>query len=274
MKDEHMTHQCLFGQTPQDFSMKMVQTLNGLKEEKTMKKGISGALVAVLVLLILCAAAFAAVQSIGLDWYYKNIYSNRSLPSNVDQTIQNDIAQTSIHPLFNMKVESAVWLPKGYDANSPEDRLLEILISVKPKDPSLYEVHPWDSMNADGERDERKEDYILTPKGMGPIQEMMIDPGKTLLLYGGKNDLPFTVDNTPIPLSVYDYSHDPEGNVLCYFSCIMNDVLIDRMNARYANDGNMITIDYKDSSWLWNAKGDTKGNTQDGGITFQIGLPE
>lgn len=273
MRDENLTHRSLFGQTPQDFYLRMERTLIGLKEEKTMKKGISGALVAVLVLLVLCAAAFAAVQSIGLDWYYKNIYSNRPLPSNVDQAIQNDITQTSEHPLLDMKVESAVWLPKGYDANSPEDRLLEVLISVKPKDPALYEVHPWFSMNADGLRDERKEDYIQTPKGMGPVQEMMIDPNKKLLLYGGLNDLPFTVNNMPIPHSVYDYSHDPEGNVLCYFSCILNDAFFARMKT-HANTGNMITIDYKDSSWLYNAKGDTKGKTQEGSITFQVKLPE
>jgi hypothetical protein len=248
-------------------------TLAGLKEKKKMKKGASGVLVAALVLLVLCAAAFAAVQGIGLHWYYRNIYSNRSLPSNVDQAIQNDIAQASEHPLLDMKVESAVWLPKGYDAKSPEDRILEILISVRPKDPALYEVHPWDSMNADGGRDERGEDYIQTPKGVGPVQEMMIDPNKTLLLYGGLNDPPFTVNNMPIPLSVDDYSHDPEGNVLCYFICVLNDTYFDRIKS-HADAGNMITIDYKDSSWLYNAQGDTNGKTQEGSITFRVKLPE
>jgi hypothetical protein len=277
MKDEHLTHQRLFGKTPQNFSLRVEQTLHGLKEEKTMKKGISGVLVTALVLLVLCAAAFAAVQGIGLDWFYKNVYSNRPLPSNVDKAIQNDIAQTSVHPLLDMKVESAVWLPKGYDANSPEDRVLEILVSIKPKDPTLYEVHPWDSMNADGYRDERKEDYIQTPKGMGPVEEMMTDPKKTLLLFGGQTDHPFTVYNSPgfmLFPSVWYSSHDPEGNVLFYYSCPINDTLLDCMRARYANAENMITLNYSDSSWLWNAKGYTKGNTQEGSITFQIKLPE
>lgn len=273
MKDKYLTHQRLFGQTPQDFSLRMVQTMNGLKEERTMKKGISGVLVIALMMLVLCAAAFAAVQGIGLDWFYKNAYSNRSLPSNIDKIIQNELAQTSEHPLLDMRAESAVWLPKGYDANSPEDRILEILVSVRPKDPALYEVHPWFSMNDDGLREDRKEDFIQTPKGMGPVQEMMMDPKKTLLLYGGLNDTPFTVNNMPIPLSVYYYSHDPEGNVLCYFSCILNDTYFDRIKT-HADAGNMITIDYKDSSWLYNAQGDTNGKTQEGNITFQIKLPE
>jgi len=276
MKDKYLTHQRLFGQTPQDISLRIEHTLNILKEDKPMKKGISGVLIIAIVLLLLCAAAVAAVQGGGLDWFYKHIWHIPTLPDDAYEDIQNDLPQNANHPLLNLIVESAVWLPKEYDMNYPEERTLEILVSATPKDPSKYEVHPWQNLNGDGYRDDRKVDYLETKKGVSPIGEAMTDPKKALLLYGSQREdllgMPHSL-GVEFPISFYWDTYDDAGNILRYISFHISDSLVDRMS-KYANRNSLISLLYADYSWLWNAQGDTAGHTQYGTVSFQIMLPK
>ena len=275
MRDEHLTHQDLFGETPENFTLSVEHTLNGLTEERSMKKGISGILIIALVLLLLCAAAFAAVQGGGLDWFYKHIFHIPTLPKDVDQQIQNDIHQTVTedHPLLNLKVESAVWLPKDYDMNYPDERTLEILFSASPKDPDRYEVHPWQDLNGDGDHGE---DTLGTGKGTGPIREMMTDPLKSLLLFGTYREDLLTMPGAmgvAFSWSFCHHTYDDAGSMLCYFSFHMSDSMIEHMR-KYADKDGMVSLLYTDYSWLWNEQGDTYGHTQKGSVSFQIKLPE
>ena len=275
MKDERLSHQHVFGETPEIFTARVTRTLTDVKEDKSMKKGFSGALIAAVVLMLLCAAALAAVNGVGLDWFYKNIFHTPTLPENVDQIMQSDIPQETIeeNPFLNLKVESAVWLPKEYDMNYPNERTLEVLFSATPKDPTQYEVHPWQNLNGDGDNGA---DVLQTKKGHGPIHDMMTDFNKKLLLFGTYREDLLTMPNTlgvEFSTSFFHHSYDDAGNALCYFSFHMSDSMIDRLKT-YADDNNMVSLLYTDYSWLWNEQGDTVGHTQKGTVSFQIKLPE
>ncbi len=276
MKDERQNHQRVFGETPEMFAVRVARTLTGLKEDRPMKKGISGAFITVIVLILLCAAAVAAVNGVGLEWFYKNIFPNHPLPEDLGSRIQSELFDTAEHPLLSIKVESAAWLPKGYDRNFPDAYLLEVLVSVRPKDPEKYEVHAWDSLNDDGERENRELDFITTPKGMGPVSEVMLDPKKALLLYGKQPITYLTGSGHGMGLGpgICIYAYDPDGNLLVYCSYPISDDAYNSIRTMYADGENSITLHYKDESWLWNAGGAMAGFVQSGSAAFTVKLPE
>ena len=275
MRDEHLTHQRLFGQTPKDFSLRIERTLNRLKGDRPMKKRIGGALIIAAMLLLLCAAAVAAVQGSGLEWFYAHVFRAPTMPDNVDQTIQNEICQTVVeeHPLLHLRVESAVWLPKEYDLNYPSERTLEVLFFAAPKDSSEYEVHPWMELNRAGAYGE---DTLCTQKGSGPVREVMTNPGKTLLLFSPDSDALLTMAGSQgikLPISFCYHTYDDAGNILGYFSFHISDDLIDTLKT-YADKGGVVSLLYTDRSWLWNKQGDQEGLTHKGTVSFQIKLPD
>jgi hypothetical protein len=275
MKDEQLTHRNLFGETPQIFSMRITHTLTDLKGEKKMKKSIGGILIIAIVLMVLCAAALAAVGGFGLDWLFKDMYSNHPLPENVVKLIQNDIVQTADHPLLDLKVESTIFMPEGLDTEFPKDHLLEFLVSIQPKDPAKYEVHSWDNMNTDGYRDERNEDYITTQKGTGPIRDMMQDPEKSLLLYGGRAVISLYAGNHSMGLAPIEwYCYDPNGVLIYYCVCPITDKELNAMKAVYADADHTITLHYTDISRQWNIDKGTVSNMQNASITFTVKLPD
>ena len=274
MKDERMNHHDMFGETPEIFAVRIAHTLKDLKEDRPVKKSFSGVLIIAIILMLLCAAALAAVNEVGLEWFYKNIYSNHPLPEDMDNHIQNGIVQTADHPLLDLKVESVAWIPKGYDINHPEDELLEILISIQPKDPAKYEVHSWEDMSADGYGDDRY--FITTPKGTGPIQKVMLDPDKALLLYGGHTVTYLVSGSNSLGLSPAESGNDygPDGNMLYYCKYHISDKELHAMKTLYADASDMITLHYKDDSWFFNAQGAEKGLVQSGSIAFTVKLPD
>jgi hypothetical protein len=252
----------LFGETPMEFTMQVERTLDGLKEERPVRKGIGGILVTAALLLMLCAAALAATQG-GLNWFYKSIFHMPTLPKNVGELIQNDIPQTAEHPLLNLAVQSAVWLPTGYDPNYPEGRSLEILVSAAPKEPSAYEIHPWDAWEEAGKP--------------SPDFEWMDDPKKQLLLFGSGTGeyflAPKDMPRLQLPLSFSHVTRDEQGDVLCYYSFHIGASYMNLIRG-LADPQGRVSLIYMDYSLLWNREDKTKNTSQKGTVTFTVSLPE
>jgi hypothetical protein len=112
--------------------------------------------------------------------------------------------------------------------------------------------------------------------GTGPIQETMTDPNKTLLLYGSQREdllgMPHSL-GIEFPISFSYDTYDDAGSILRYISFHMSNSLIDRLRT-YADGNGMVSLLYADYSWLWNAQGDTYGQTQCGTVFFQLKLQE
>ena len=75
MMTKHDLNRAL-GPTPPLFTVRVSDTLQGLKEEPAMKtKHIRRLLVAAVVTLVLAGAAYALVVTQGQDWYYNNRFT-------------------------------------------------------------------------------------------------------------------------------------------------------------------------------------------------------
>ncbi len=276
MRDEPLTHLRLFGKTPGDFSAQVEQTLLRLPEIKRRRASLRGVPVAACLLLMIAGAALAAVGSGGLSWFYKNVFHTPTLPNNVEQSIQSAIPQKGEHPLLNLGVASAVWLPREYDLNYPEEMTLEVLVLAALKDSQSYELHPSDKLDRDGLREERREDYLETKEGVGPVQDMMDDPGKELLFYSLPDYMTLTPEGDPmtrLKVSFYYQTFDESGNVASFFSFHVDDGLLQRL-AALADAQGTVSMVYTDYSWLYSSQGTEKDHPQQGTVIFSLSLPE
>lgn len=183
-----------FGRTPALFDERIHQTLLSLKEEKNMKHfTLRAALVTVLVLALLGSIAYAAFTQ-GMDWYYNNRFTayQEHEPEKYQAILENRQAVTvqsgPEDELIAVTVQEAAWVA--------EKRFLSIILSAVPKAGAQYELHPLWNLDADGayigeggetnpESDgiDRAVHWLWTQKGFGPLEEVMDDPAKQLLLF-------------------------------------------------------------------------------------------
>lgn len=277
MRDERLKHRRLFGEAPQGFTLRMERTLSGLPEKRRPRRSGRAILLAACLTLLLSGAALAAVQSGGLKWFYEKVFHAPPMLKDAMEDIQDGLPQRAEHPLLDLWVESAVWLPKDYDLNYPEDVTLEILTLAFPKDPGRYELHPMDKLDPDGLRDEREEDYLETEKGFGPVEEMMADPRKELLLYcSSPESMTLAPEKDPsvrLCVSFYYQTMDEAGKVASYFSFHVPDAQLARLKG-LADANGAVTMVYTDFSWLYNKEGNKANGTRQGTVVFTMRLPE
>ena len=249
MKTEQLDR--AFGSTPALFDERIHQTLLSLKEEKPMKRfTLRAALVTALVLALLGSIAYAAFTQ-GMDWYYNNRFTayQEHEPEKYQAILENRRAVTmqrgSEDELIAVTVQEAAWVP--------EKRFLSIILSAVPKDGSQYELHPLWNLDADGacvgeggetnpESDgvDRAVHWLWTQKGFGPLEQVMNDPAKQLLLfdaneaYLGKmeDELPLMGDGSSIDAFVGD-----NGEVITVLEIQMDWLSPDYIQHQLAQSG-------------------------------------
>jgi hypothetical protein len=287
MKQQRIARERIFGPTPEVVTRRLTYALNHLEEEPPMKKRSVPILVFIL-LLILAGVAYAALTG-GLEWYYETYFNyGGGLPQDIAQRIQNDVPQTGEeNPLVNVIVAGATWLGKGLGPNLPDSEMLNIMIRASAKDTDTYEMVPSQSIDADGARgdEERRqhpeygnradEPWLWAYDTYGPLDRVMKEPKKQLLIFGRSQDGDFRIKGVPeAPLSVafYDMQADSDtGEVVILYGFELNDQELKALRA-YADADGYVELSY--TSWAVPFTGeaqDAKGET--GVTTFRIELP-
>ena len=245
-----------FGSTPEMFSARIAQTLLNLKEEKNVKRiTLRAALITALMIALLCGIACAAFTH-GMDWYYNNRFTayQQYEPEKYQAILENKQAVTvqNSRPddLISVAVQEAAWVP--------EKRFLSIILSAVPKDAARYELHPMWNLDADGsyigeggdespdsDGIDRAVHWLWTEKGFGPIDQVMSDPGKQLLLFEAseaylgmpEDDLPLMGDGSSCDSFVSE-----NGEVVTVLEIQMSEIPDDRL--RGASGALTISIPY------------------------------
>lgn len=183
-----------FGPTPDLFTRRIDQTLQSLKEEKSMKRfSIRVALIAALLLALLGGIAYALISQ-GLEWYYNNRFLayQENQPEKHEAILHHLQAvahqQLPEDALVDVEVREASW--------AAEQKVLVISLAAVPKDAQRFELHPQWNLDADGgyvgadaldsyadDPDARAEHWLWTEKGFGPIDEAMQNPTRQLILF-------------------------------------------------------------------------------------------
>ncbi len=183
-----------FGQTPEQFSRRIDQTLAALGEETKAKRFPARmVLLAVLVLALVCGIAYALIVQ-GQEWYYNNrftAYQERH-PETYNAIMDNlqavPVQDQQEDAVVRVVVQDAAWVP--------EEKLLTVSLAATPVDAQRVELHPMWNLDPDGyyvgpedldeyadDEEARAEHWLLTDKGFGPVRETMIDPQKALYLF-------------------------------------------------------------------------------------------
>lgn len=277
----------VFGPTPEIVKRRLRHTLHHVEEEPPMKKRSIPILVFVL-LLVLAGIAYAAVTG-GLRSYYENRFNyGDRLPEDVEQRIQTDIPQSGDgNPLAQVTVTDAAWLGKGLDINAPDSETLDIHINATVKDPDTYEMVDGPSIDVDAARgeDERREHpeygdradeaWLWAYGTHGPLDQVMKDPGKQLLLFGrvADGDLWLEGDEeTPLPIASYDLFVDAEtGAVAVNYTLQFTDGELAALRTHADADG-YVKLVYQ--SWAAPfTDGAQASEGEVGTTTFSIHLP-
>lgn len=182
-----------FGKTPEMFTDRIDQTLQGLEEKPVKRITLRAAVIAAVLLALLCGIAYAVITQ-GQEWYYNNRFTAyqkyepekyeaimNGLQGAPDQSQQDD-------RVVNVVVQDIAWLP--------EQKLMTISLAARPKNESEVELHPMWNLDADGsyvgpenldeyadDEEARGEHWLWTEKGFGPVNEMMEDASKKLYLF-------------------------------------------------------------------------------------------
>ena len=240
------------------------------------------------VLIVLAGVAYAAVTG-GLKWYYDTRFDyGGRLPQDVEQRIQADIPQSGEgNPLANVTVTGAAWLGEGLDIDNPDSETLNIIIHAKVKDSTKYEMVHGMAIDVDCARDEderrehpqygdRADEAWLWAYGTyGPLDKVMKDPAKQLLLFGRGYGGDLWIDGAkdePLPLSSYDSLVDDEtGDVVVFYSLRFSNAELEALRKHADADG-YVKLMYE--SWAAPFADEAfapEGET--GTITFSIKLP-
>ena len=195
---ERIVRERVFGSTPDIVANRLAHTLNHLEEEVPMKrKNVS--ILAIVILLVFVGAAYAAISH-GLKSYYETRFDyGGRLPEDVDERIQSNLPQSNEgNPLVYTSVSGAAWLGGGLYGS--EEETLNLQIRATARDTEKYELVHGFSIDVDGARgeEERLEDprygdradepWMWAYDTYGPIDQVMKDPSKELLLFGNINE--------------------------------------------------------------------------------------
>lgn len=193
MKEEQFRQilQQRYGEVPPETHAAFMGALIPGKEENTVKKKklmLTPALAIILVLMLATTAVAATTQA--LEWYYANRYTNVQ-PEERDAVLSHvkpPVAQQqSENSVMDMTAQEYSWLA--------EEKRLIVALQVTPKTPETVELHHMGNLDTDGsyvggdaplgkeDGEDRGDHWLWTRKGCGPVQEMMLDPNKTLYLF-------------------------------------------------------------------------------------------
>ena len=275
----------VFGSVPEVVERRMSYALKHLEEEAPMKKRTIPVLVLVL-LLALVGIAYATVSS-GLKWYYENRFNyGGMLPEDVQQRIQSDIFQSVNveNPFAHVVITGAAWM--GEDVYQDRETL-DIHIKATVKQPEKYEMVHVYAIDVDGARGEEErrehpqygdradEAWLWAYGSYGPLDQIMKEPDKELLLYGEWSENILWVEGAkgfPLSVASSDMYMDEETNeVIVNYNLRFTEEDIQTLRT-YADAHGNITLGYE--SWAapyWQYPDEPKGET--GIITFSIKLP-
>lgn len=173
-----------FGPTPASFGQAMQRALSQCtaQQKKTARRAPMKVALIAAVLVLVCGAALAAVNSYGVDWWFTSRwgYIRRLYPDIYKQALnhlQTDIPQECVPQMDGLRVNIAE------AAYVPSEGLTYIAIEVENLRPE-YELHSEWNMDVDGGLGEEHDvHWLWTEKGFGVPEEVMDDPAKKLLLY-------------------------------------------------------------------------------------------
>jgi len=248
MKLDRQRLQTLYPQPTNAFACRMEQLVHSLpaqKEETKVKRlAVSTVLAWVLLAALLCATAYAVINY-GMEWYYNNRFTayQQYEPEKYQAILENKQAVTvqNSRPddLISVAVQEAAWVP--------EKRFLSIILSAVPKDAARYELHPMWNLDLDGsyigeggdespdsDGIDRAVHWLWTEKGFGPIDQVMSDPGKQLLLFEAseaylgmpEDDLPLMGDGSSCDSFVSE-----NGEVVTVLEIQMSEIPDDRLQS-------------------------------------------
>ena len=224
--------------TPDPFlAQKVIREAKG--ENPKMKRKLSlGLVVALALILLTLSVAVAEIIRYNQAWYFENRgagYANEIYPDKV-QAILDHLAED----LEQKQTNNSYLDVTAQDASYvPERGLLTFTVRVVAKEPEKYELHDMMSLDtdaayvgADGEVNP-EEDSVdranhwlwVTPADMkgqsrfGPPDQVMDDPGKTLLLFDSGL---VTMDGLSFD-AAYDTFRVDDGTVILYYECYLNE---------------------------------------------------
>ena len=212
-----------FKPTPEVFSRRVEQTLRSIGEEKKMKRFTAKtAALSMALLIALAGIAYAAIH-FGQPWYYDNRfdayqkYEPKKYQAIMD-SLQKDLSQEVTGPaaaLVSLQVPDAAWVPA--------QGLATLSMLAQPLDEKAYELHSLWEMDVDGalvgridpqEEDSRVDHWLWTEKGHGLPRDVMLDPGKKLLLIDLGGEMYIGDTQATLPGYSFDAFTTKEGPVM------------------------------------------------------------
>ena len=212
-----------FPQTPKVFSERIDQTLRKIKEGKPMKKFTARTVLIAAVITLAVGGIAYAVITLGQEWYYNTRFTayQQHEPDKhqaIMENMQTDIPQESTGAaagLVDIKVQDASW--------AQVKQVFTLSLTAGIKDSGKYELHALWEMDGDGyfdpllvpgDSESRNVHWLWTSKGHGLPKDVMIDPGKQLLLIDLMRDLYIGETPTVLPGYSADVFTTEEGPVM------------------------------------------------------------
>ncbi|MBE0601424.1 MAG: hypothetical protein IH607_06515 [Firmicutes bacterium] len=203
-----------FGPTAQLFTDRIDDTLYSLKEAAPVNAKrftLRTALIAALILLLLCGIAYAIVAMQGQEWYYDNRFTtlqeyHPEKHQAIMDNLQTEVPQEESYDeqgLVSVTVQDYAW--------SAGQNLFTLSVAARPVKEELYELYSFFALDPDGanvgvidpdDPESRLEHWLWTDNGFGPPQEVMRDPNKQLLLVDFSH-WKATIPGTDIGILVY-----------------------------------------------------------------------
>lgn len=280
----HITREKLFGPTPDSFTQRLKNTLNQIEEDKPVKKSFSVPILALVLVLLLAGVALAAMR--GLPWYYENRFDyGGKLPQDVAQRIQTDLNQRGDHPLAHVTVTGVAWLGNAMWETEDVVETLDVNIRAAVKDEDTYEMVGAMSIDVDGARggQERREHpqygsranepWLWAYGKHGPLDQVMKDPTKQLLLFSGMKDERLQVDGEAVRVGDHSFDilvDDEAGEVVCQYSFPLSQAEMATLRA-HANEEGYVTFTIESVAQAFGDNGETQPVTAV--FTFEVKLP-
>jgi hypothetical protein len=185
----------VYGPTPELFTDQIDDTLHALQEDAPMNAKrftLRTALVAALILLLLCGIAYAIVATQGQEWYYNNRFTAYQEHEPEKQQAILDNLQTEVPQEESADAQGLVAVTVQDYAWSNEQKLFTLSIAARTTHETGYELYALWDMDADGmygdtpdpeNPDARTEHWIMTPKGFGLPENVMENPSDQLILF-------------------------------------------------------------------------------------------
>ena len=212
-----------FPETPKEFTERIDQTLQTIKEGKPVKKiTVRTMLIAAVITLAVGGIAYAIIN-LGQEWYYNTRFTayQEHEPDKhqaIMDNMQTEIPQESTGAaakLADVKVQDASW--------AGEKQVFTLSLTASAKDIGEYELHSLSEMDGDGlyaasidvdDPDSRNVHWLGTSKGFGLPKDVMTDPGKQLILIDLERDLYIGETQTVLPGYMTDVFTTDEGLVM------------------------------------------------------------